>query len=177
MSHIPRPSSMSARAPSSSTSTTPTPSLSTTTTSAAAAPPALAQATLSTSTLPANSYGAQRLLEKQHEWQGVALLKHASGRMLQQVESLAREGDVMADGGKAIGSVLANWPNVFRIISLCAAPQPAAPNGTTPHDSPEGHEAPEGEAEQEVEEAQVLPRLVRLQVDGLQSAEGRGEGA
>ncbi|KZO90739.1 hypothetical protein CALVIDRAFT_490033 [Calocera viscosa TUFC12733] len=120
-----------------------------------------AQASLSSAALSQTTYGAQRLLEKQHEWQGVAMLKEASGRMLQQVESLAREGDVMADGGKAIGSVLANWPNVFRIISLCAQTPASAPNGAAPPEEPE--------------EPEVLPRLVRLQVDGLQSAEGRAE--
>ncbi|EJU03964.1 hypothetical protein DACRYDRAFT_114416 [Dacryopinax primogenitus] len=125
-------------------------------------PPHIAQATLSPTPLPPNTYSAQRLLEKQHEYQAVSLLLQASSSMLGQVEELAREGEVMARGGAAVGSVLANWPNVFRIIGMCAAAKMLS-SGEQQED--------EGGEEGVGLEGEVLPRLVRLQVEGLEGGE------
>ena len=85
----------------------------------------------------ASSVAQQRYVDKKAEYEGVTALNAASELMVQQLEEIASRTDLMADGGvgerpnpspcansgiecctQAIGSVLANWPNVWRIIGL-----------------------------------------------------------
>ncbi|EUC58308.1 DASH complex subunit dad2 [Rhizoctonia solani AG-3 Rhs1AP] len=65
-----------------------------------------------------SSVAQQRYIDKKAEYEGVSALNAVSELMVQQLEDIASRTDLMADGGVAIGSVLANWPNVWRIIGL-----------------------------------------------------------
>ncbi|QRW07992.1 DASH complex subunit Dad2 [Ceratobasidium sp. AG-Ba] len=108
----------------------------------------------------ASSNAQQRYVDKKAEYEGVTALNAASELMVQQLEEIANRTDLMADGGSylsidpptiAIGSVLANWPNVWRIIGLAAtAGQSQAQGGTA-----EGDEAG----------VETVPRLVRIEVN------------
>ncbi|QRV93772.1 DASH complex subunit Dad2 [Ceratobasidium sp. AG-Ba] len=99
----------------------------------------------------ASSNAQQRYVDKKAEYEGVTALNAASELMVQQLEEIANRTDLMADGGVAIGSVLANWPNVWRIIGLAAtAGQSQAQGGAA-----EGDEAG----------VETVPRLVRIEVN------------
>ncbi|CAE6535681.1 unnamed protein product [Rhizoctonia solani] len=99
-----------------------------------------------------SSVAQQRYVDKKAEYEGVSALNAVSELMVQQLEDIASRTDLMADGGVAIGSVLANWPNVWRIIGLAASAGQG--NG---QDSEGVH----------VDEAGVetVPRLVRIEVN------------
>ncbi|CAE6415196.1 unnamed protein product [Rhizoctonia solani] len=98
-----------------------------------------------------SSVAQQRYIDKKAEYEGVSALNAVSELMVQQLEDIASRTDLMADGGVAIGSVLANWPNVWRIIGLAASAGQG--NGQDPEGMP-------------VDEAGVetVPRLVRIEV-------------
>ncbi|CAE6476032.1 unnamed protein product [Rhizoctonia solani] len=99
-----------------------------------------------------SSVAQQRYIDKKAEYEGVSALNAVSELMVQQLEDIASRTDLMADGGVAIGSVLANWPNVWRIIGLAASAGQG--NGQDPEGMP-------------VDEAGVetVPRLVRIEVN------------
>ncbi|KAF8606370.1 hypothetical protein BDV93DRAFT_604367 [Ceratobasidium sp. AG-I] len=99
----------------------------------------------------ASSVAQQRYVDKKAEYEGVTALNAASELMVQQLEEIASRTDLMADGGVAIGSVLANWPNVWRIIGLAAS-------GQTRDQEPETGNVDEAGVE-------TVPRLVRIEVN------------
>ncbi|KAH7339315.1 DASH complex subunit Dad2-domain-containing protein [Rhizoctonia solani] len=101
-----------------------------------------------------SSVAQQRYIDKKAEYEGVSALNAASELMVQQLEDIASRTDLMADGGVAIGSVLANWPNVWRIIGLAAS----AGQGHS-QDSDGVH----------VDEAETVPRLVRIEVNNSET--------
>ncbi|KAG8956159.1 hypothetical protein FRC04_004234 [Tulasnella sp. 424] len=66
-----------------------------------------------------------RLLEKRQEWEAIAALDETTEEIVKSLEQLAAQGNIMADGGRvtaisAVASVMNNWPNVLRVISLFA---------------------------------------------------------
>ncbi|KAG8717368.1 hypothetical protein FRC08_007609 [Ceratobasidium sp. 394] len=100
----------------------------------------------------ASSNAQQRYIDKKAEYEGVTALNAASELMVQQLEEIASKTDLMADGGVAIGSVLANWPNVWRIIGLAASAGQS--------------QAQEGDpANQDETSVETVPRLVRIEVN------------
>ncbi|KAJ1304281.1 hypothetical protein OPQ81_005441 [Rhizoctonia solani] len=99
-----------------------------------------------------SSVAQQRYIDKKAEYEGVSALNAVSELMVQQLEDIATRTDLMADGGVAIGSVLANWPNVWRIIGL------AASAGQGNGQDPEGGHVNEAVIE-------TVPRLVRIEVN------------
>ncbi|KDN38590.1 hypothetical protein RSAG8_09377, partial [Rhizoctonia solani AG-8 WAC10335] len=103
-----------------------------------------------------SSVAQQRYIDKKAEYEGVSALNAASELMVQQLEDIASRTDLMADGGVAIGSVLANWPNVWRIIGL------AASAGQSHGQGPEGMLVDEAGVE-------TVPRLVRIEVNNSEA--------
>lgn len=99
-----------------------------------------------------SSVAQQRYIDKKAEYEGVSALNAASELMVQQLDDIASRTDLMADGGVAIGSVLANWPNVWRIIGL------AASAGQSSVQDPDGAHVDEAGLE-------TVPRLVRIEVN------------
>ncbi|KAG8934800.1 hypothetical protein FRC03_003979 [Tulasnella sp. 419] len=97
-----------------------------------------------------------RVLEKRQEWEAIAALDETTTEIVQTLEALAAQSDLIADGGKAIASVMANWPNVLRIIGLFGKERVP----TTGEDETETRTDPSAETES-------LPRLVRIPMDGL----------
>ncbi|KAG9125106.1 hypothetical protein FRC07_008944 [Ceratobasidium sp. 392] len=100
----------------------------------------------------ASSNAQQRYIDKKAEYEGVTALNAASELMVQQLEEIASKADLMADGGVAIGSVLANWPNVWRIIGLAASAGQSQDRET-------------GEVNQDEAGVETVPRLVRIEVN------------
>ncbi|KAG8880597.1 hypothetical protein FRB97_009522 [Tulasnella sp. 331] len=82
------------------------------------------------SSRPSNMAGAQgraapsaqslaaRLLDKRAELEAVTNLDETTAEIVKVLVDLAKEGNVMADGGRAIAGVMINWPNVLRVIDL-----------------------------------------------------------
>ncbi|KAG9032350.1 hypothetical protein FS837_002765 [Tulasnella sp. UAMH 9824] len=95
---------------------------------------------------------ALRLLEKRQEWEAIAALDEATEEIVKSLEQLAAQGNVMADGGRAVASVMNNWPNVLRVISLFAKDSSGSAAVETKEET-----AGDGE----------LPRLVRIDANSL----------
>ncbi|KAG8987561.1 hypothetical protein FRB90_003275 [Tulasnella sp. 427] len=111
-----------------------------------------------------------RLLEKRQEWEAIAALDEATEEIVKSLEQLAAQGNIMADGGRgksdkspkpfspcnnarlAVASVMNNWPNVLRVISLFAKDS----SGSA---AVEAKEESSGDGE--------LPRLVRIDANSL----------
>ncbi|QRW21262.1 DASH complex subunit Dad2 [Rhizoctonia solani] len=73
-----------------------------------------------------------------------------------KAEDIANRTDLMADGGVAIGSVLSNWPNVWRIIGLAASAGQGSgqdPDAQRPDDAG----------------VETVPRLVRIEVNSSEA--------
>ncbi|KAH9170125.1 hypothetical protein EDB89DRAFT_1853745 [Lactarius sanguifluus] len=84
--------------------------------------------------------------------------KRASALFLQRLEGLGDDCEAMADAGAVLGEVLAQWPQMFRILNLfrgLATYAEGAGMETDADPSP----LPPGE------------RLVRVPIDELQQAE------
>ena len=88
--------------------------------------PSLAPSRPSTSAQPRAShipYGTaqsqrDKCLEKRKELEAVSALERASAHFLTHLESLAANTELSAEGAKAMGNVMAQWPNMFRLVSL-----------------------------------------------------------
>ncbi|CAE6488321.1 unnamed protein product [Rhizoctonia solani] len=103
-----------------------------------------------------SSVAQQRYIDKKAEYEGVSALNAASELMVQQLEDIANRTDLMADGGVAIGSVLSNWPNVWRIIGLAASAGQGSgqdPDAQRPDDAG----------------VETVPRLVRIEVNSSEA--------
>ncbi|KAG9005014.1 hypothetical protein FRB94_001904 [Tulasnella sp. JGI-2019a] len=61
---------------------------------------------------------ATRLLDKRAELEAVTNLDETTAEVVKVLVDLAKEGNIMADGGRAIAGVMINWPNVLRVIDL-----------------------------------------------------------
>ncbi|WWC89261.1 uncharacterized protein L201_004182 [Kwoniella dendrophila CBS 6074] len=105
----------------------------------------------------------QILYQKQQEYAGLQALREASAELVQRVEKLAEQSNIMADGGEAVGGVLRNWPHVFSILNLFAQQQAEALSN-------------QSRQEDEQEEQEPLPVLVRLPYGGETSNKDGHEG-
>ncbi|CAE6446748.1 unnamed protein product [Rhizoctonia solani] len=103
-----------------------------------------------------SSVAQQRYIDKKAEYEGVSALNAASELMVQQLEDIASRTDLMADGGVAIGSVLANWPNVWRIIGLAAS-------------AGQGHIQDPDAVHVDEAGVETVPRLVRIEVNNSET--------
>ncbi|KAB5588326.1 hypothetical protein CTheo_8229 [Ceratobasidium theobromae] len=104
----------------------------------------------------ASSIAQQRYIDKKAEYEGVSALNAVSEMMVQQLEDIASRTELMADGGVAIGSVLANWPNVWRIIGLAAS-------------SRQGQSQDAEQAHMDETGVETVPRLVRIEVNNSEA--------
>lgn len=102
------------------------------------------------------------LNQKKKEAEAVEALQRASALFLQRLEGLGDDCEAMADAGAVLGEVLAQWPQMFRILNLFLA----ARGGLTAY--------VEGVGMETDADASLLPpgeRLVRVPIDELQQAE------
>ncbi|WWC62038.1 uncharacterized protein I303_104626 [Kwoniella dejecticola CBS 10117] len=104
----------------------------------------------------------QILYQKQQEYAGLQALREASSELVGRVEKLAEMSNIMADGGEAVGGVLRNWPHVFSILNLFAQQQADTSQANIP--------------EEEQEEQEPLPVLVRLPYGGETSTTANKDG-
>jgi len=91
----------------------------------------------------------------------VEALQRASALFLRRLEGLADDCEAMADAGIVHGQVLAQWPQMFRILMLFAAAREASSTAKTDDDG----------AGMNID-ADVPPgggRLVRVPIDELQA--------
>ncbi|KAI9510090.1 hypothetical protein F5148DRAFT_977242 [Russula earlei] len=96
-----------------------------------------------------------RLADKKKELEAVDALQRASALFLRRLEGLADDCEEMAEAGIVQGQVLAQWPQMFRILSMFVA---ARESSTSTDDRAEvvaDVDLPPGE------------RLVRVPVDEL----------
>ncbi|KAI0068849.1 hypothetical protein BV25DRAFT_1791349 [Artomyces pyxidatus] len=104
---------------------------------------------------PPSAAALARLLEKKKELEAVSALARASALFLKRIEGLAEDCETMADAGHVHGQVLAQWPQMFRTLSMFL----------NARDVPEGTEA---------DDPSSLPigeRLVRVPLEELQTTE------
>ncbi|KLO19489.1 hypothetical protein SCHPADRAFT_64278 [Schizopora paradoxa] len=62
------------------------------------------------------------LLEKMKEYAALEALERTSADYVRRMENIDLDCNLMADAGKVLGEVHAQWPEMFRILSL-AVPQ------------------------------------------------------
>ncbi|KAG8898591.1 hypothetical protein FRB99_007335 [Tulasnella sp. 403] len=106
---------------------------------------------------PASQSVASKLLEKRQEWEAIAALDDATAEIVRTLEKIAAQSNIMADGGRAVAAVMANWPNVLHIISLFTKDASGAAVADEDPDEPNTSD---------------LPRLVRIDANGLTQANG-----
>ncbi|CDZ96984.1 DASH complex subunit Dad2 [Phaffia rhodozyma] len=121
------------------------------------------------------------LHEKQQETLLYKQLVAVSASLTEQAQRLADSADIMADGGVAVASVMANWGQVFRIINVCdpiSNPPPmqdaSSSNQTNSHleaDESIANESLTGRPRRtsgstgEDEEVEPVPMLVRMELE------------
>ncbi|KAF8499561.1 hypothetical protein F5888DRAFT_1683249 [Russula emetica] len=101
-----------------------------------------------------------RLTDKKKEIEAVEALQCASTLFLHRLEGLADDCEAMADAGIVHGQVLAQWPQMFRILILFAAAREASSAAKT------------GDDDAGVDTDTDVPpggRLVRVPIDELQA--------
>ncbi|KAG8703095.1 hypothetical protein FRC11_010972 [Ceratobasidium sp. 423] len=122
-----------------------------------------------------SSVAQQRYIDEKSEYEGVSALNAVSELMVQQLEDIASRTDLMADGGVAIGSVLANWPNVWRIIGLAGGFYSLIRYRLLNNHSSSKASAGQGNGQDSegvhLDEAGVetVPRLVRIEVNNSEA--------
>ncbi|TFY65709.1 hypothetical protein EVG20_g5381 [Dentipellis fragilis] len=104
---------------------------------------------------PPNAAATARLIEKKKEFEAVAALERASAMFLKRIEGLADDCDIMADAGVVHGQVLAQWPQMFRILNMFLAKR----------------EQPQEDQEDEDASLPIGERLVRVPIEELQTSE------
>ncbi|KAF8256602.1 hypothetical protein EI94DRAFT_1764784 [Lactarius quietus] len=100
--------------------------------------------------------------QKKKEAEAVDALQRASALFLQRLEGLADDCEAMADAGAVLGEVLAQWPQMFRILNLFLVARGGLATCV------------EGAGMETDADASPLPsgeRLVRVPIDELQQAE------
>ncbi|KAI0045301.1 hypothetical protein FA95DRAFT_1589816 [Auriscalpium vulgare] len=105
---------------------------------------------------PSNGAAMARLFEKKKEFEAVAALERASALFLRRIEGLAEDCDIMAESGIVHGQVLAQWPQMFRVLDMFLAARETSSKGPNREDA----SSLSGE------------RLVRVPLEDLQSTEG-----
>ncbi|KAI0291132.1 hypothetical protein BC826DRAFT_912598 [Russula brevipes] len=98
---------------------------------------------------------AQRLTDKKKEMEAVDALHCASALFLRRLEGLADDCEVMAEAGIVHGQVLAQWPQMFRILNMFGAS-----SSSTTDDR--------AEADTSDPDVPLGGRLVRVPIDELQ---------
>ncbi|KAH9993512.1 hypothetical protein BJV74DRAFT_770895 [Russula compacta] len=110
---------------------------------------------------PSSTALLARLADKKKEFEAVDALQRASALFLRRLEGLADDCEVMAEAGIVHGQVLAQWPQMFRILNMFVAAR-------------ETSTAPDGGAQVDTDtDAPPGSRLVRVPIDELQEAESR----
>ncbi|KAI9453134.1 hypothetical protein BJY52DRAFT_1123812 [Lactarius psammicola] len=99
---------------------------------------------------PPSAENLAALNQKKKEAEAVDALQRASALFLQRLEGLGDDCEAMADAGAVLGEVLAQWPQMFRILNLFRAGMETDTDASL---------QPPGE------------RLVRVPIDELQQAE------
>ncbi|THH04938.1 hypothetical protein EW145_g5159 [Phellinidium pouzarii] len=99
---------------------------------------------------------AAKLVEKKKEHDALLVLEHLSAEYARRLDAIDFDCNIMANAGKVHGEVLAQWPEMFRILSL-SVPR-AAPQAQSETDAQET-------------EHQSCERLVRIPLDELQKQE------
>jgi len=106
---------------------------------------------------PPNAAAIARLLEKKKEFEAVSALERASAMFLKRIEGLGDDCDIMADAGTIHGQVLAQWPQMFRILSAFLS----------------SREQPAESQEDQAASLNVGERLVRVPIEELLTTEQR----
>jgi len=102
-----------------------------------------------------------RLADKKKEFEAVDALQRASALFLRRLEGLADDCEAMAEDGIVHGQVLAQWPQMFRILNMfVAAREASAATGDGAEVDPDTDVPPGG-------------RLVRVPIDELQQTESK----
>ncbi|KAI0309799.1 hypothetical protein OF83DRAFT_1157426 [Amylostereum chailletii] len=105
---------------------------------------------------PPNAAALSKLTEKKKEFDAVSALERSSALFLKRIEGLAEDCEIMAEAGVVNGQVLAQWPQMFRILNMFLSARAETEEGgaTGAGDASAGGE-----------------RLVRVPVDELLPAE------
>ncbi|KAI0292503.1 hypothetical protein B0F90DRAFT_1822877 [Multifurca ochricompacta] len=111
------------------------------------------------SSQPPNPALLVRLAEKKKEFEAVDALQRSSSLFLKRLEGLADDCEVMAEAGIVHGQVLAQWPQMFRILNTFLAAREASTTTGEEGADPDASFLPPG------------GRLVRVPIDELQHAE------
>ncbi|KAH9062368.1 hypothetical protein EDB87DRAFT_1682030 [Lactarius vividus] len=111
---------------------------------------------------PPSAENLAGLNQKKKEAEAVDALQRASALFLQRLEGLGDDCEAMADAGAVLGEVLAQWPQMFRILNLFLA----ARGGLATYAEGAGMET-------DTDPSPLPPgeRLVRVPIDELQQAE------
>jgi len=110
---------------------------------------------------PPNATLLARLADKKKEIEAVEALQRASTLFLRRLEGLADDCEAMAEAGIVHGKVLAQWPQMFRILMMFAAAREASSAAKTADDGAGTNT-----------DSDVPPgggRLVRVPIDELQA--------
>ncbi|KAH9963763.1 hypothetical protein BC827DRAFT_1190701 [Russula dissimulans] len=102
-----------------------------------------------------------RRADKKKELEAVAALQRATALFVNRLEGLADDCEAMANAGIVHGQVLAQWPQMFRILNMFVAAREASAST-------------DEEAGVDVDPVPPGGRLVRVPIDELQQAELSG---
>ncbi|KAH9044177.1 hypothetical protein EDB84DRAFT_1266247 [Lactarius hengduanensis] len=108
---------------------------------------------------PPSAENLAGLNQKKKEAEAVDALQRASALFLQRLEGLGDDCEAMADAGAVLGEVLAQWPQMFRILNLFQGLATYAEGAGMEETDADPSSLPPGE------------RLVRVPIDELQQAE------
>ncbi|KAI0248187.1 hypothetical protein BJV78DRAFT_1238678 [Lactifluus subvellereus] len=100
-----------------------------------------------------------RLADKKREFEAIDALQRASALFLRRLEGLADDCEAMAEAGIVHGQVLAQWPQMFRILDMFLAAREASATTGDGVEVDAGADVPAG------------GRLVRVPIDELQQTE------
>jgi len=124
-------------------------------------PQSQSQSQQSQSHPPPSAAQLARLADKKKEFEAVDALQRASALFLRRLEGLADDCEAMAEAGIVHGQVLAQWPQMFRILdTFVAAREASAATGDGTEVDPDTDVPPGG-------------RLVRVPIDELQQSESK----
>jgi len=96
-----------------------------------------------------------KLAEKKKELEGLMALEQASAMLVKRMEAISDDCDVMGEAGIVCGQVLAQWPNMFRILNTYVSEREANAEGN----------------DEEATEPQKGERLVRVPLEELQTTD------
>ncbi|KAH9962004.1 hypothetical protein BGW80DRAFT_1181054 [Lactifluus volemus] len=99
-----------------------------------------------------------RLADKKSEFEAVEALQRTGALFLRRLECLADDCDAMAEAGIVHGQVLAQWPQMFRILNMFLAAREASAMTAN------------GAEVDAATDVSAGGRLVRVPIDELQQA-------